>query len=100
MRASVVIPAFNEEKLIGDTLRSLRAQTVTPAEIIVLDNGSTDRTVEIARKYADKVLILPGMSLWEMKQVGVEVAKSPIIVTTDADTVAPPAWAIALRPFV
>ncbi len=92
MQATVVIPAFNEEKLIGDTLRSLRAQTITPAEIIVLDNGSTDRTVEIARKYADKVLILPGMSLWKMKQVGVEAAKSPIIVTTDADTVAPPDW--------
>jgi len=92
MQATVVIPALNEEKLIGACLRSLRAQTVSPAEIIVLDNGSTDRTVEIAKKYADKVLILPGLSLREMKQVGVEAAKTPIIVTTDADTVAPPDW--------
>jgi len=92
MQATVVIPALNEEKLIGACLRSLRAQTVPPAEIIVLDNGSTDRTVEIAKKYADKVLILPGLSPREMKQVGVEAAKTPIIVTTDADTVAPPDW--------
>ena len=92
MRASVIIPALNEEELIGNTLRSLRAQTMPPAEIIVLDNGSTDRTVEIARKYADKVLIFPGLSLWKMKQMGVEAAKSPIVVTTDADTVATPEW--------
>ena len=92
MRASVVIPALNEEEFIEACLRSLRAQTLPPAEIIVVDNGSTDRTVEIAKKYADKVLILPGLPLWEMKQVGVEAAKSPIVVTTDADTVAPPDW--------
>ncbi len=92
MQATVIIPALNEEEFIGDCLRSIRAQTLQPAEIIVLDNGSTDRTVEIAKKYADVVLIFPGLSLWEMKQRGVEAAKSPIVVTTDADTVAPPEW--------
>ena len=97
MRASVVIPALNEEEFIEACLRSLRAQTISPAEIIVVDNGSTDRTVEIARKYADTVLILPGLSLWEMKQRGVEAAKSPIVVTTDADTVAPPGWLGSIR---
>ena len=92
MRASVVIPALNEEEFIGNALRSLRTQTVSPAEIIVLDNGSTDRTVEIAKQYADQVLILPGLSLSDMKQVGVEAAQSPIVVTTDADTLVPPEW--------
>jgi len=91
LEASVIIPALNEEKFIGDCLRSLRAQTV-PAYIIVLDNGSTDKTVEIAKEYADEVLILPGLSLRDMKQLGVEKAKTPIVVTTDADTVAPPEW--------
>ncbi|GAH30535.1 unnamed protein product [marine sediment metagenome] len=91
MEATVVIPALNEEKFIGDCLRSLRAQTV-PAYIIVLDNGSTDKTVEIAREYADEVLVLPGLSLRDMKQLGVEKAKTPIVVTTDADTVVPPDW--------
>jgi len=91
LEASVIIPALNEEEFIGDCLRSIRAQTV-PAYIIVLDNGSTDKTVEIAREYADEVLILPGLSLRDMKQFGVETAKTSIIVTTDADTVAPPEW--------
>lgn len=91
METSVIIPALNEEAFIECCLRSLRAQTV-PAYIIVLDNGSKDKTVEIAKEYADEVLILPGLSLRNMKQLGVEKAKTPIVVTTDADTVAPPEW--------
>ena len=91
MQATVVIPALNEEEFIGDCLRSIRAQTV-PVHIIVLDNGSTDKTVEIAKKYADEVLIYPGVPVWKMKQLGVEAAKTPIIVTTDADTVVSPEW--------
>jgi len=92
LEATVVIPALNEEEFIEDCLRSLRAQTVPPAEIIILDNGSTDRTVEIAKEYAAKVLILPDLSPRDMKQLGVESAKTPIVVTTDADTVMPPDW--------
>ena len=91
LEATVVIPALNEEEFIGDCLRSIRAQTV-PAYIIVLDNGSTDKTVEIAKEYADEVLILPDLSVRDMKQLGVETAKTPIVVTTDADTVVPPEW--------
>lgn len=88
---SVVIPALDEEEGIGSCLRALRAQTV-PAEIIVVDNGSVDGTVEIAQRYADQVHVLPGRSLRDIKQFGVEAASNDIIVTTDADTVAPPEW--------
>jgi len=92
LEATVVIPALNEEEFIGDCLKSLRAQTMPPAEIIILDNGSTDRTVEIAKEYAATVLILPDLSPRDMKQLGVESSKTPIVVTTDADTVMPPDW--------
>jgi len=91
LRISVVIPALNEEAFIGDCLRSLRAQTVS-TEIIVVDNGSTDRTVEIASKIADRVIEAPGVSIPELRQIGVQAAVGEIIVTTDADTVAPPNW--------
>jgi glycosyltransferase involved in cell wall biosynthesis len=89
--ATVIVPALNEEEFIGNCLRSLRAQTV-PAYIMVLDNGSTDKTVEIAKEYADEVLVLPGLSLRDIKQVGIEKARTSIVVTTDADTFAPPEW--------
>ncbi|MBU0777592.1 glycosyltransferase, partial [Patescibacteria group bacterium] len=90
--ASVVIPAFNEEKFIGACLRSLRAQTVPPSEIIVVDNGSTDRTVEIAEKLADRVIIIPDVGVVTLRQAGADAAKNQIIVSTDADTTHPDFW--------
>ena len=92
MRVSVVIPALNEEEFIGDCIRSLRAQTLPPAEIIVVDNGSTDRTVEIAKELADKVIIMPDVGIVQLRQAGAEAARNPIIVSTDADTLYPDFW--------
>jgi len=48
---SILIPAYNSEKWISDTLRSAVAQTWTSKEIIVVDDGSTDRTLEVARQF-------------------------------------------------
>ena len=59
MKYSVVVNARNEEENIEKTLLALRRQTVKPGQIIVVDDGSTDHTVEIARKYADIVVSLP-----------------------------------------
>jgi hypothetical protein len=51
-RVSVIVPAFNAEKYLGDALSSLRAQTVSDIEIIVVDDGSTDGTGAVARSHA------------------------------------------------
>jgi glycosyltransferase involved in cell wall biosynthesis len=51
---SILIPAYNSEQWIGDTLRSAIAQTWEHKEIIVVDDGSTDRTLEIARQFEPK----------------------------------------------
>ncbi|MBS0232028.1 MAG: glycosyltransferase family 2 protein [Proteobacteria bacterium] len=55
---SVIIPAYNSEAFIADAIRSVRFQTVAPSEIIVVDDGSTDRTADIvAHMSADVRLI-------------------------------------------
>ena len=99
MKVSVVIPALNEEIIIEECFKSIRRQTI-PVELILIDNGSIDRTPEIARKYCDKVFIRPGYTLAEMRDLGAREATGDIIVTTDADCIAPEHWIEELiKPF-
>src|ERR1700677_2034452 len=51
---SILIPAFNAQQWIGDTLRSAVSQTWDRKEIIVVDDGSRDQTVEIARQFESR----------------------------------------------
>src|SRR5215469_1802591 len=51
---SILIPAYNSEEWIGETLQSAVAQTWPSKEIIVLNDGSTDGTAEVARRYVSK----------------------------------------------
>jgi glycosyltransferase involved in cell wall biosynthesis len=52
---SVVIPAFNGADYIGETIESILAQTYRPLEVLVVDDGSTDRTAEIVQRFGDPV---------------------------------------------
>ncbi|MEM5873123.1 MAG: glycosyltransferase, partial [Candidatus Aenigmatarchaeota archaeon] len=57
-KISVIIPTYNEEKYIEDTLLSIKYQRFNyPYEIIVSDSNSKDKTIEIAKKYANKIII-------------------------------------------
>ena len=60
MPLTVIVPAYNEAATLGDTLRSLRDQTVKPDRVIVVDDGSTDATAEVARSFGVTVLQPPG----------------------------------------
>ncbi len=91
---SVVVPALNEEKFIAECLESLKNQDYQGEyEIIVVDNGSSDNTVGIARSYGAKVIpCLKKRSVTYARQVGAEAATGDIIVQADADTVYPRDW--------
>ena len=91
---SIVIPALNEEKLLPDCLGSLRKQEYSGEyEIIVADNGSRDRTADIARSFGVKVIdCSEKKSVFVARQMGADAARGDIIAQADADTVYPPDW--------
>lgn len=95
---SVVIPALNEEELLGACLESLRAQECDfPFEIIVVDNSSTDATPAIARQYGARVIQEPTPGIARARAAGFAAARGSIIASTDADTVLPPYWLARIR---
>ncbi|OBQ15481.1 glycosyltransferase family 2 protein [Anabaena sp. AL93] len=89
---SVIVPAFNEEMHIKRTLISLLEHEPKPWEIIVVDDGSTDMTAEIARRHLTgidraKVIELPvNMGKAEALNIGIQAASCNFIATIDADT--------------
>ena len=96
---SVIIPSFNEEENIAQCLVSLSHQTIdrTEYEIIVVDGGSTDKTCEIARKYADMVFIQTSKKVGGARNDGAQASKGEIIATTDADCILPSDWIEQVR---
>ncbi len=101
MKISVVIPAFNEEENIAACLEALTFQTTTlPFEVIVVDNHSMDRTEQIAKSFAE----LLDICVVQEKQKGRGIARrtgfafavGDIILSTDADAIAPSGWINAL----
>jgi glycosyltransferase involved in cell wall biosynthesis len=92
-RFSVVIPAYNEEELIGDCLASLARQDFQgPFEVIVVDNNSTDRTSEIARASGATVVREETRGVCWARQRGTTVASGEIVISTDADSTFGPGW--------
>ena len=83
---SVIITTLDEENHIEDTLKSVIKQTYKPTEIILVDSCSKDKTVEIARNYASRVIIRKS-NIAEAKNLGASHAKGDIFIFLDADTV-------------
>jgi glycosyltransferase involved in cell wall biosynthesis len=92
MNISVVVPAYNEEKFISDCLKALTSQTMQPFEIIVVDNNSTDNTVEIAKQFDVTVIHEKKQGMINARNAGYDFAKGSIIARTDSDTRVPKDW--------
>jgi glycosyltransferase involved in cell wall biosynthesis len=91
MRVSAVVCAKNEEKYIERCLKCLKEQTLRP-EIIVVDGHSTDKTVSIAKNYADKIVKDNKKGVADARNVGWKTAKGDIIAYCDADCIPPKNW--------
>ena len=102
MKLSFVIPAYNEDPYIGPCLDSiLRHSAGRYHEIIVVDNGSTDRTSEFAASRPGvRVVYEARRGITHARQRGLEEAAGDLIAYIDADTRIPPCWLdIAERTF-
>ena len=84
---SVVIPAYNASKCIGETIETVLSQSVPAREIILVDDGSTDQTVSIARQHSGPIRILtqdnsgPGAATTR----GIQAVKTELVATLDSD---------------
>ena len=86
IKLSIIIPTYNEEEDIGECLKSLEDQDPIDMEIIIVDDGSTDRTREIAQSFKNIKLISgehkgPGFS----RNLGAKEATGDILIFVDAD---------------
>jgi len=86
-RISVIIPNFNREALVGETISNVLVQTLPPHEIIVVDDGSTDNSVEIIRSFGSKIKLIqqtnqgPGAA----RNAGLRLASGDFIQFQDSD---------------
>ena len=96
---SVVIPCFNHGRFLVEALESLEAQTQPPAEIVVVDDGSTDETASVARRFARVVLVQrPHLGLGAARNAGIAATSGEYLVFLDADDrLRPEALAIGTR---
>ena len=95
-RVGVVVPCKDEVATIGICLQSLRAQVPAIDTIIVIDNGSTDGSRELAESLADQVVDLPGVAISTLRNTGAALLGDvDVIGFVDADCEVAPGWLAA-----
>jgi len=91
---SVVIPVYNREAYVGDAIESVLAQTFTDFEVLVIDDGSTDRSREVAGAYRDPRIRLlhneRNQGLPRTRNTGVDSARGTYLAFLDSDDLALP----------
>lgn len=100
LSVSIVIPAHNEERHLKNCLEAIKAQTVAPLEVIVVDNNSTDNTAKIAQKYKFvKVVPAQRQGIVYARGAGFDAARGDIIGRIDADIQIPKDWVAHVAAF-
>jgi len=89
---ALVIPVLDDRELLARCLRSVTAQTVRPDDLIVVDNGSTDGSADVARRFGARVVHEPTRGIPAATAAGFDAATADVLARVDADAVLPPTW--------
>lgn len=93
MNISFVIPVLNGEKYIGDCLESIQSEIEVGDEIVVVDNGSTDRTIEIVKNFKNiNLYVHPDIPVSALRNRGALVCKNELLAFIDSDCVLSNGW--------
>jgi glycosyltransferase involved in cell wall biosynthesis len=111
MKITAYIPAYNVAKYLGPTIESLLNQTLPPQELLLIDDGSTDRTLQVAEAYTDPDATknphqVPVRIIRHEKNKGLAAARNTafahaqheFVAAMDSDAIADPAWLEYLAP--
>ncbi len=106
MLCSVIVPALNEERVIGECLEALCRRQLPPGsfEVVLADNGSTDATVPIARSFegrlALRVIERKGVHISALRNAGAAAAQGEFLAFLDADCIPRPNWLAEALPLL
>lgn len=84
---TVIIPTYNSERVISRALHAIFEGTLIPLQVLVVDGGSKDSTIKIAKEYPVEVLLNPKTSAADARNIGIKNSKGDIIAFTDSDCV-------------
>ena len=91
---SVVIPARDDGRALARCLAALSRQTLAPAEVVVVDNASSDDTADVARAHGALVVAEPAVGIPNAAATGYDAASGDVIARLDADSVPAPDWVL------
>ena len=97
MKFSFIIPVLNEEKYIAKCIYSIKKQFGEDFEIIVVDNGSKDKTVEIVNKMGVSLVYERKKGISNARNTGAKKAKGELLCFMDADGILSNNWLVEVR---
>lgn len=93
-RVSVVVPVYNDARAVRETVEHLLRQSLPAHEIVVVDDGSTDETPEVLKRFGDRIILLskPNGGPASARNCGVAAASGDLVAFTDSDCLPQEDW--------